>query len=869
MSPSTSTPRLCIVRYAVLALAAVICGPQHSTAATLEWTGADSALWSVPGNWSGGQVPTSLDEAFFGFTAPVTGSVITLGAGSLAERLWLSGDYTFSGGDLSLASGIVRVTRGHRLVIDSLLSGSGGFSLSGGGAVRLNAAGNSYTGPTSVSNGTLVISHPGALGLSTTPVVISGSATRGFGGGSLVLDAVQAPLTFARDLVLQGLGPITDRNAALIGVGDTTITGTVQYGASNVATAVNSVAGLMRLEGSLFAQGTGNLRFGTVNSVGVGGYQLNGWLYGSTGSIEKIGGGTLILDPANSAAFSGTVLVNGGSVRVAHGSALGLSVANGAITLGAGVGTFEVRSDAPNSFATRRVLMGTSGNAVLHLDHAVDSQLLNQNVTFGPLTLQAGGTTRTLTINGRNGYGATFAGDSIGGALGGNNTITVNANGPITIGGNFWNNTSTTARTLTMTVNAGSRFIVEGSLIASGAAHLLTKTGAGTLAILGNDSTYTGVTNINGGTLEVSSFGSLNNNTAAVNIGTSGTAGVLNIVGSDLTPGQATTNKIFNLAGTTGGATLLANQTGSSPGLIFNAGLAVTGAGAKTLTLGGSNTLDNRIVGGIVDNVGVTSLVKNGSGTWVLAGTNSYTGTTTIANGVLKIEANAPASTTLPTGANVTFNASGVFAGGTFDFVGRPDEANVQNLGILSYSAGANTLRVTPGTDGSASINITRLNTTGAATLNIVGADFLNNRVSITNINDSAGSNGIITRSVYWNGADFAYREGGVLRAPVYGTDAGTVITGAALTSGQHNLLTDSLSNASVSVSTLKIAGSHTLTLNEGATLTLSTGGLLTDGGSAVITGGTVALGTQAFVVRVNGTDDFLTLASASTGSGG
>ncbi len=700
---------------------------------TLTWTAGSGTQfqWADVANWNLG-VPTLADDVVFGAPVPNPGLLpspwtISLAEGSEAGSLWVRDSYTLTGGSLRLGTGGLRVDRAQMLRLDSLLQGSDGLSLTGGGAVRLTSSANSYTGITSISNGMLVISHAGALGASTGAVLVNGSATRGFGGGTLVLDAVDGTLTFGRDLVLQGYGPITDRGAALIGVGSTVLTGTVQYGAGNVATGLNSVAGMQTLQGSLFAQGTGTLRFGTVNSVGVGGYLLNGWLYGSTGSIEKIGGGTLILDPVNAAAFTGTVLVNGGSVRVGHGSALGGSLANGAVTLGAGVGTLEVRTDAPHSFATRRVLMGTSGNATLVLDHAIGSQLLNQNVTFGPLTLQAGGTTRTLTINGRNGYGATFAGDSIGGALGGNNTITVNASGPITIGGNFWNNTSTTARTLTMTVNTGARFVVEGSLIASGAAHLLVKSGAGTLAILGDESTYTGSTTISAGTLAISHFGSINNNNEVINIGATTAAGVtLDIIGHNLTAQQATTSKVINLAGTTGGATLFANQTGSSAGLRLEANLTATGAGAKALTLGGANMADNTVAGVIPNHniSNLTSLVKTGAGTWVLSGANTYTGATLINNGVLKIQdihtgssRNVLADNALVgLGFSLAPLTAGT-AGGVFEYLGAAGEASSESLGTLLPGGGAGTVRVTPGAGGTATLRFASVDVAPSTTL--------------------------------------------------------------------------------------------------------------------------------------------------------
>lgn len=149
---------------------------------------------------------------------------------------------------------------------------------------------------------------------------------------------------------------------------------------------------------------------------------------------------------------------------------------------------------------------------------------------------------------------------------------------------------------------------------------------------------------------------------------------------------------MINLAGTTGSATILANQTGSSPGLIFNANFTATGAGSKTLQLGGTNTAANTINGAVVDNSGTnkTSVTKIDAGRWVLAGTNSYTGGTAITNGTLQLKANAAASTIINDASAITFGQVNNFAGGTLEFVGQASVNNVENLGVLSY-AGATT----------------------------------------------------------------------------------------------------------------------------------------------------------------------------------
>lgn len=869
-----------------LALIAGVTLPHGLSAATLQWTGTDSALWSLGGNWSGGAAPTLADEAVFAFAVPGTGALLALGSGSVAERLTVRGDYSFSGGNLSLASGAIHVQLGQSLTLNSRLDGTAGLLLSGGGTLRLTDATNTYTGTTTLANGSLIVSHPGQLGLSTSPVLITetnatvgSTSIVGFGGGSLVLDGSAGGFTFSRDVHLQGSGPAADRGGALVSVGDNTLTGHLRLadGASPRSSRILSNQGLLTLAGSVNVAGVAGTHIsnlGGVNSAGANAdFRITGELTGS-GTLNKQGAGVLVLKPSATSNFNGRLRITGNatggqsSVRVFSADVFGTANGtNASAPIDMNSGVLEIHSDSSLDIGKNVYHRATS---TYSFGPAIGGDGVNGTFAFGSLRAAAN---TTLTFNSRNGYGASFSTQSME-SSNNNSTFTNNMGGLLTFTGNFWNNSDASNRTLTISGSGNTR--IDGSINTSGAGvKTLTKTNNGVLTLNGTATTLNGAVNISGGAIAIRDFRALNNaSDGLINLGSGTTAGAL-IVGTTeaADPAGLRTTRTLNLAGTTGTPSIYANQAGPHP-VILAGSLTATGgtaSNAKTLTLGGSSTADNLILAGIPNNSagGSVALLKVGAGTWVLAGENTYTGTTTLANGTLKLLANAATSTVLGTANSLSFSANNGYAGSTFEFVGRPGEASIQELNVLGYGGGSNTLRVTPGAGGSASLTFARLNTTGASTLNIVGADFLQNRVTLTTINGSVGSNGILTRSVYWNGADFAYREGGVLRAPVYGSDAGTIVAETVLTASQHNLLTASFSQGSVSVPTLKIAGSPTLTLNEGAALTLSTGGLLADGGSATITGGTIALGSNAFVVRVNQPADTLTLASANTGTGG
>ena len=161
--------------------------------ATIEWSAGSSSdlVWGNVLNWAGG-VPTVADDAVFVSPIPNPGSlpnphIVLVGAASVANSLSLKNAYTLSGGDLTLASGGVRVDMGVVARVDSILAGSAGLTKSGGGSLRLTGA-NAYTGITTINNGSLIIGDAAALGADSSTIIVNGSPTRGTSGGALVLE---------------------------------------------------------------------------------------------------------------------------------------------------------------------------------------------------------------------------------------------------------------------------------------------------------------------------------------------------------------------------------------------------------------------------------------------------------------------------------------------------------------------------------------------------------------------------------------------------------------------------------------------------------------------------------------------------------
>jgi autotransporter-associated beta strand protein len=870
---------------------------------------------ATPNWWDGASIVawpnTFADEAVFSGPTTNLPYTVTLNPGVQANGLsFLRSGYTLTGGSLALG-GIdpsIHVNLAESVTIASPLTGSDGLTLNGGGTLRLTGDNSGLTGTLAIHGGSLLINSAAALAGTGNVWVTAGNPTPsngnlvGFTGGSLVLDGTAGGFTVARDLNLEGRGPIGNTGAALLSLGDNTLTGIVTTASSTQtpttvrSTRINSVGGTLTLAGTLNVLGSAGstiTTLGGINAAGVGNFDLTGVLQGS-GTIEKAGGGTLFLNPTSTAGFTGTMRVSASTtgqqstVRVTHATVGGVSIfgSNTGTTTSAAIdlngGTLEFRNDGDLDFgalSSGKNVYNRAGSTIF-TGPAAGGYGINGTTTFGTLqhVVSTTGSTATTTFNSRNGFGVTFSSMAMSASTTGSsltNTLANSMGGNLTFTGNITlgeGNTASRPRTIAFTGNGNT--VVLGSIIAgTDPGKNITKSGTGSLTIAGTATSVAGSVRVTAGSLIVTDFRSLNNNTAEIALGNGGTGGNLIIGGTGVaaTAEGLTTSKTITLNTTTGSNSIYANQDGAAPvilnGAITKIGTATTG----NLILGGTNTADNTV--NVSVPAGTTGgLVKVGSGTWVLAAENGYTGTTTISDGMLKLRATGTAAGVLLDTNAVTFGSTNGFAGATLEYVGRDGQIDEELLGALAYaSAGAHTMKVTAGAGGTASLSFANISTGGAGTLNIVGADFTNNKVTFAQVNGSVGSNGIITRSIFWNGADYAYREGGVLRAPVYGVDGGTATTDTGpLTASVNNQLTGSISTNNISMPTLKIAGSHTLTINDGQTLTLS-GGVLATGGDAVITGGAaIANGTNAFVVRVNQLTDTLTLSTGNiTGTGG
>ena len=129
---------------------------------------------------------------------------------------------------------------------------------------------------------------------------------------------------------------------------------------------------------------------------------------------------------------------------------------------------------------------------------------------------------------------------------------------------------------------------------------------------------------------------------------------------------NSSTDRLFTIGA--GGATL--ESTGAGAVTFGSAGGAnsLSGTGGRTFTLGGASTAENTVASLLTDGVDVIndllSVTKAGAGTWVLSGSNSYTGATTVSAGALVINGDQSLATgTVSVASGATLGGTGTVGG--------------------------------------------------------------------------------------------------------------------------------------------------------------------------------------------------------------
>lgn len=253
---------------------------------------------------------------------------------------------------------------------------------------------------------------------------------------------------------------------------------------------------------------------------------------------------------------------------------------------------------------------------------------------------------------------------------------------------------------------------------ASGGTLGITKEGTGKWVLSGTNNSHSGITSIREGTLSVEKIGKVGENSSLgqhgeISMGylSYGYRSVLHYTGTG-----ETTDKAISIAADRQGKIVIDH---SGVGLLkFTADLKSSGSVlTNTLTFQGSNSGIGEFAGAIVNgtNTNVTAVEKEGTGTWILSGESTYTGHTSVKEGVLviagsldgtakvevagKLASSSSGSITMKAGGGVDILAGGVLAPGGDGEVGMLS-VSLSGGGKLAFKNGSTlAVEIGSGTD--------------------------------------------------------------------------------------------------------------------------------------------------------------------------
>jgi len=663
-----------------------------STAAdTIAVTGAviDSGALSLT---SGGTISESGSGAISDSAGTVTAS--SVGGTTLNASNTIS---TFNA--TNNTSGNIRLTNtAAPLTITGMAETGGGITVSNTGSIVTSGAITDATAANAISltatNGSLTL---GAAVTGTTTDTMSLTVTGG--GNTLAVNA--AVTTGSGNINATSAGSITETGGSFGTTGlltTSSATGTTLGGANTVSSfnATNTTSGNISLTntaapltvtslteengGTVTINNTGAVNF--PNTLG-GGYNLNDTSTGLTTFSAAVGSPTALasVSVANAAAINGSTVTTTGN-----------QVYSGTVTLGA------------NTIAT------------------------GANLTFSG-TVDSGASSSSLTANAT---GTTTFGSAVGGA----NPLTA-----LTVNTNDLSARAIATTTGVTVNNTDLASAITGVISGSGAT--LIKTGTGTLTLSASPNTYSGLTTVNGGTLTLDGPAQNNQETGTGNILVNSPGILLDLLpnqiddqsiitlnggtfnlGNNVSPvsreyigGLVMQNNALVTSGTPGAWFITAGTNAAPSGTITTAGSGNAGTISANIAIASPFAADGGQTGSRTENFDVasgTTLTVSGSiadfyegggvqgsvnvtsgGTLILQGNNTYTGTTTVNNGLLLVNGNDSAATgavmvdpisglggTGTLGGVVTVNAGGFVTGATLGTLG------TLTVGGLNFNGG-------------------------------------------------------------------------------------------------------------------------------------------------------------------------------------
>jgi autotransporter-associated beta strand protein len=407
---------------------------QTVPASTWTQTAGGAQNWTTAANWIGNTVPSPLagDTVDFSAVDIAANTTLTLGA-NRTGGLWKFGDtagaenWTVNAGHTITLAGTtptIEVTA-NTAQLDCVLAGSAGLAKTGAGTLLLNAA-NTYTGGTTLTNGTLALASAAALG--------AGTLTIGSGNTPTLRNDSGSAMTLGNSLVWAG----NFRTA-----------GSFDFGTATVSINTNSTQEIT----------SGTLTIGGVMSGAFG--------------INKLGtGGTLVLTGLNT--FTGTSSVRQGTLSIntlknyGVASALGAPASGSIIIAQNNSSTLNYTGTGDTTNRTIQIASTTSAGTTATVANNGTGPLIFTAAAFNtPVGITSGSAARTLALGGS--FGTTATPNEVRGVIADNllNGATAPANrvSLSKAGNGAWKISGANTYTGTTTISAGTLILGANNVL--------------------------------------------------------------------------------------------------------------------------------------------------------------------------------------------------------------------------------------------------------------------------------------------------------------------------------------------------------------------------------------------------------------------
>ena len=627
-----------------------------------------------------------------GTASGIYAHALVLGGGAPVIDVDAATTLTISGGinpttNSFTVSGVLTKTGTGKLVLTGVNNSNGGLIVNGG-TLQATFASAGVTVATATPQGLVwgngTASNQVNFASGTTTINCLNAATAGVGG---------APLAVGQ--LITGTGIAANTTITAVGAGSFTI--------SQATTAVSTGSYNLYLNATTATFGNGTTSITVGNAAGIQiGQQISGLAGIAFGTVvTDVSGTTVTLNQATTAASGAGLYSFGGLNQYAVSSTN--SLAMGYSTSVAGL-SGVINGIQGNIVSDTNV---NSGNYnVTNLVFGAADSLGYGAVTVNAGTLDLGGVVHqpllgAVTITGGTIGNGTLQGTSYTGAVAsGNATVSANLAGSSSVG-----LTKSGAGTLTLSGNntySGGTTVSVGTLqfanvSAMPASGTVIANSGGTLAInAGGTNEFTGATSGNGSIGGIfSGLGGQSGSTvtlasgSAVGIDTTNAGGSLTYAGNITNSGVSLT-KLGTGILTLSGANTYTGDTTVSAGTLQIGGAGSLGSGSYAGAIANSGAFvysssANQTLSGIISGNGSLTKDTSSSSVLTLSTANTYSGTTTVSSGTLLINGSTSTSSTVTVASGATLGGNGT-VGGFATVNGALNPGN--SPGVLTFSNG-------------------------------------------------------------------------------------------------------------------------------------------------------------------------------------